>query len=99
MSLLADGHRLMIEIEEHLNDTSGRGSITLGMFHPDPGYTSPPATWGVALGPRRTPRRYRGCWPGRTSAPMTCQTRTWTSSPTRLSAVMMGQFKLTMTTS
>jgi hypothetical protein len=50
MSMLADGHRLMIEIDEQLNDTSGRGSITLGMFHPEPGYTSPLVTCGVALG-------------------------------------------------
>lgn len=50
MNLLADGHRLMIEIEERMNSTSGLGSITLGMFHPDPGYTTPLVTWGVALG-------------------------------------------------
>jgi hypothetical protein len=50
MRMLANGHRLMIEIEERTGSATGRGSVTLSMFHPDPGYTSPLVTWGVALG-------------------------------------------------
>lgn len=49
MQLLAADHHFMIEIEERISSTSGRGSITLGMFHPDPGYTTPLLTWDVAL--------------------------------------------------
>lgn len=49
MQLLSRGQRLMIEIEERINSKLGHGSITLATFHPDPGYTTPLVTWGVAL--------------------------------------------------
>lgn len=50
LKLLASGTRLMIEIEERIHSQSGIGSIILGIFHPDPGYTTPLVTWGVAIG-------------------------------------------------
>ena len=50
MKLLADGKRLVIDIEEWINKLSGRGSITLGIDNEDGRNPAPLATWGVFLG-------------------------------------------------
>jgi hypothetical protein len=50
MTMLAEGHRMVIEIEEWVTRTTGRGSITLALYHEVPGYTTPLVTWGVLLG-------------------------------------------------
>jgi Domain of unknown function (DUF4365) len=50
MQLVADGNRLIIDIEEWINKTSGRGSIVLAI---DNGFMQEPtrlAEWGVLLG-------------------------------------------------
>jgi len=50
MELLASGTRLVIDIEEWINKSSGRGSITLGIDHEDGDDPEPVASWGVLLG-------------------------------------------------
>jgi hypothetical protein len=50
MELLADGTRLVIDIEEWINKSMGRGSITLGVDHEDGEDPEPIASWGVLLG-------------------------------------------------
>ncbi|MDQ6879386.1 MAG: DUF4365 domain-containing protein [Candidatus Dormibacteraeota bacterium] len=50
MKLLAEDKRLVIDIEEWINKTSGRGSITLGIDNEDGNNPTPLATWGVFLG-------------------------------------------------
>jgi hypothetical protein len=50
MQLVADGNRLIVDIEEWINKTSGRGSIVLAI---DNGFMEEPtrlAEWGVLLG-------------------------------------------------
>lgn len=44
------GERLVIDIEEWINKTSGRGSITLGVDNEDGEDPSPLASWSVLLG-------------------------------------------------
>lgn len=50
MQLVADGNRLIIDIEEWINKTSGRGSLALGLYHDR--YSAPTrlAEWTVLLG-------------------------------------------------
>ncbi|MGZ4753421.1 MAG: DUF4365 domain-containing protein [Acidimicrobiia bacterium] len=50
MVLLAEGQRLVIDIEEWVNKTSGRGSITLGLDKEDGQDPMPIASWTVVLG-------------------------------------------------
>jgi hypothetical protein len=50
MELLAEGKRLVIDIEEWINKSSGRGSITLGVDNEDGKDPMPLASWGVFLG-------------------------------------------------
>ncbi|MDX2973373.1 DUF4365 domain-containing protein [Kribbella solani] len=50
MDMLAEGTRLVVDIEEWVNKTSGRGSITLGIDHEDGKDPEPLANWGVWLG-------------------------------------------------
>jgi hypothetical protein len=50
MDLLAGGERLVVDIEEWVNKTSGRGSIKLGIDREDGGDPEPIAAWGVVLG-------------------------------------------------
>lgn len=50
MDLLADGTRLVIDIEEWINKTSGRGSIVLGVDAEDGEDPTALAEWGVFLG-------------------------------------------------
>ncbi len=50
MELLASGTRLVIDIEEWINKSSGRGSITLGVDHEDGEDPELLASWGVLLG-------------------------------------------------
>jgi len=50
IELLASGTRLVIDIEEWVNKTSGRGSISLGIDHEDGKDPEPVASWGVFLG-------------------------------------------------
>jgi hypothetical protein len=50
MQLLAAGKRLVIDIEEWVNKTSGRGSISLGIDEEDGRAPHHLAEWGVALG-------------------------------------------------
>jgi hypothetical protein len=50
MELLADGKRLVIDIEEWINKTSGRGSISLGVDNEDGEGPEKLASWGVLLG-------------------------------------------------
>ncbi|HSX65920.1 DUF4365 domain-containing protein [Nocardioides sp.] len=50
MRRLADGQRLVIDVEEWINKTSGRGAITLGIDHEDGNDPEPIATWGVMFG-------------------------------------------------
>jgi hypothetical protein len=51
MKLLAEGKRLVIDIEEWINKLSGRGSITLGFDTEDGKKPAQLASWGVFLGP------------------------------------------------
>jgi hypothetical protein len=53
MRLLAEGKRLVIDIEEWVNKTSGRGSISLGIDEEDGRAPRHLADWGVALGLER----------------------------------------------
>jgi hypothetical protein len=50
MELLGSGQRLVIDIEEWIHKSSGRGSISLGVDNEDGGSPTPLATWGVYLG-------------------------------------------------
>jgi hypothetical protein len=50
MEMLASGTRLVIDIEERINKTSGRGSITLGVDNEDGEDPTPLASWTVLLG-------------------------------------------------
>jgi hypothetical protein len=50
MEMLAGGTRLVIDIEEWVNKTSGRGSITLGVDNEDGEGPTTLASWGVFLG-------------------------------------------------
>lgn len=50
MEMLQEGMRLVIDIEEWVNKTSGRGSITLGIDNEDGNDPTPLASWGVFLG-------------------------------------------------
>ncbi len=50
MELLADGTRLVIDMEEWINKSSGRGSIALGVDNEDGAEPTPLASWGVFLG-------------------------------------------------
>ncbi|WP_431993358.1 DUF4365 domain-containing protein [Streptomyces albogriseolus] len=50
MELLAGGKRLVVDIEEWINKTSGRGSITLGVDNEDGNDPEELASWGVYLG-------------------------------------------------
>jgi Domain of unknown function (DUF4365) len=50
MEMLADGRRLVIDIEEWINKSSGRGSITLGVDNEDGMDPAPLASWSVLLG-------------------------------------------------
>ena len=50
MRLLVDGKRLVIDIEEWVNKTSGRGAISLGIDNEDGKEPERLATWGVFLG-------------------------------------------------
>ncbi|MFS8103518.1 DUF4365 domain-containing protein [Lentzea alba] len=50
MELLASGKRLMVDIEEWINKTSGRGSISLGVDNADGQKPEKLASWGVVLG-------------------------------------------------
>jgi hypothetical protein len=50
MDLLAAGKRLVIDIEEWINKSSGHGSITLGVDNEDGKDPAPLASWGVFLG-------------------------------------------------
>ncbi|MFG2656060.1 DUF4365 domain-containing protein [Streptomyces sp. NPDC048425] len=50
MRMLADGTRLVIDIEEWVNKTSGRGSISLGIDHEDGKDPEEIAHWTVFLG-------------------------------------------------
>lgn len=50
MELLASGKRLVVDIEEWINKTSGRGSISLGVDNEDGGKPEELARWGVLLG-------------------------------------------------
>lgn len=50
MEFLAEGKRLVIDIEEWVNKTSGRGSISLGIDNEDGEDPTPLATWTVSLG-------------------------------------------------
>jgi hypothetical protein len=53
IDMLAGGARLVIDMEEWINKTSGRGSITLGVDNEDGNDPTPLATWGVFLGTSR----------------------------------------------
>jgi hypothetical protein len=50
MELLASGKRLVVDIEEWINKTSGRGSISLGVDNEDGEKPEELANWGVFLG-------------------------------------------------
>jgi hypothetical protein len=50
MKLLAEGKSLVIEIEEWINKTSGRGSITISIDNEYGEKAAPLATWTVFLG-------------------------------------------------
>ncbi|NKY38134.1 DUF4365 domain-containing protein [Cellulomonas septica] len=50
MELLASGRRLVVDIEEWINKTSGRGSISLGLDNEDGKKPEELANWGVLLG-------------------------------------------------
>jgi len=50
MEMLASGTRIVADIEEWINKTSGRGSITLGIDHEDGKNPEPLASWSVFLG-------------------------------------------------
>jgi hypothetical protein len=50
MKLLAEGKRLVVDVEEWINKSSGRGDITLGVDNEDGAIPSPLAKWGVFLG-------------------------------------------------
>jgi Domain of unknown function (DUF4365) len=50
MEMLASGTRLVVDIEEWINKTSGRGSITLGIDREDGKDPKPLASWSVFLG-------------------------------------------------
>jgi hypothetical protein len=50
MKLLAEGKRVVIDIEEWINKTSGRGSITIGIDNEDGRTPTRLATWGIYLG-------------------------------------------------
>lgn len=50
MEMLASGKRLVVDIEEWINKTSGRGSISLGMVNEDGEEPQALASWGVLLG-------------------------------------------------
>lgn len=52
MEMLLAGTRLVIDIVEWINKTSGRGSITLGIDNEDGNDPAPVASWGVLLGLR-----------------------------------------------
>jgi hypothetical protein len=50
MHLLADGHRLILDIEEMVNKTSGRGEMRLSAVPPDGSAAVDVGSWGVMLG-------------------------------------------------
>lgn len=50
MEMLADGLRVVIDIEEWSNKSSGRGSITLGIDREDGEPPDPVVSWDVMLG-------------------------------------------------
>jgi hypothetical protein len=50
MRRLAVGQRLVIDMQEWINKSSGRGSISLGIDHEDGKDPEPLAEWGVMLG-------------------------------------------------
>lgn len=50
MHMLEQGRRLTVDIEEWINKTSGRGTITLGEDKEDGNEPAPLAEWGVLLG-------------------------------------------------
>ncbi|MER7520741.1 DUF4365 domain-containing protein [Streptomyces sp. NPDC126499] len=50
MRMLLEGVRLVIDIEEWVNKTSGRGTIALGVDNEDGGSPEPIASWTVFLG-------------------------------------------------
>jgi len=50
IELLASGKRLVVDIEEWINKTSGRGSISLGVDNGDGEKPEELARWGVLLG-------------------------------------------------
>ncbi len=52
MEMLRDDTRLVVDIEEWVNKTSGRGSIRLGIDNEDGNDPMPLASWGVDLGLR-----------------------------------------------
>lgn len=51
MVMLAEGKRLVIDVEEWINKTSGRGTITLGIDNEDGNDPQPLANWWVMFGP------------------------------------------------
>lgn len=51
MQLLAERKRVVIEMEEWINKTSGRGSITLGVDNEDGKAPAPLAQWAFLRGP------------------------------------------------
>jgi hypothetical protein len=50
IEMLASGERLVVDMEEWINKSSGRGSITLGLDNEDGKDPTPLAAWGVFLG-------------------------------------------------
>lgn len=50
MDLLASGKRLVVDMEEWVNKSSGRGDISLGVDHEDGEKPEKLASWGVFLG-------------------------------------------------
>ncbi|MGW0485374.1 DUF4365 domain-containing protein [Nonomuraea sp. NPDC003214] len=50
MERLAGGQRLVVDVEEWMNKTSGRGAISLGVDHEDGKEPEELSSWGVLLG-------------------------------------------------
>lgn len=51
MEMLASGTRLLVDMEEWINKTSGRGSITIGIDHEDGNAPDELVTWWFLVGP------------------------------------------------
>lgn len=52
MEMLAGGTRLLVDMEEWINKTSGRGSISIGIDHEDGKDPEELVTWNFWVGPR-----------------------------------------------